>query len=105
MARTVVRGVVDVLEAVNKRISFLFDNYENIQLAFSGGKDSTVLFHLINAEAIKRDRKFILYFQDQEAEYQGTIDFVAWAIGNFLCLGMSLVTISLMISVNLILEI
>jgi hypothetical protein len=25
MARTVVRGVVDVLEAVNKRISFLFD--------------------------------------------------------------------------------
>lgn len=80
MARTVVRGVVDVLEAVNKRISFLFDNYENIQLAFSGGKDSTVLFHLINAEAIKRDRKFILYFQDQEAEYQGTIDFVEWAM-------------------------
>jgi predicted phosphoadenosine phosphosulfate sulfurtransferase len=80
MARTVVRGVVDVLEAVNKRISLLFDNYENIQLAFSGGKDSTVLFHLINAEAIKRDRKFILYFQDQEAEYQGTIDFVAWAM-------------------------
>ncbi|AGN89410.1 hypothetical protein [Flavobacterium phage 6H] len=80
MARTVVRGIVDVLEAVNKRISFLFDNYENIQLAFSGGKDSTVLFHLINAEAIKRDRKFILYFQDQEAEYQGTINFVEWAM-------------------------
>jgi len=80
MARTVVRGVVDVLEAVNKRVSFLFDNYDNIQLAFSGGKDSTVLFHLINAEAIKRDRKFILYFQDQEAEYQGTIDFVEWAM-------------------------
>jgi predicted phosphoadenosine phosphosulfate sulfurtransferase len=65
MARTVVRGVVDVLEAVNKRISFLFDNYDNIQLAFSG-KDSTVLFHLINEEAKKRDRKFILYFQDQK---------------------------------------
>lgn len=80
MARTVVRGVVDVLEAVNKRIAILFDNYENVQLAFSGGKDSTVLFHLINAEAIKRNRKFILYFQDQEAEYQGTIDFVAWAM-------------------------
>jgi predicted phosphoadenosine phosphosulfate sulfurtransferase len=80
MARTVVRGVVDVLEAVNKRISFLFDNYDNIQLAFSGGKDSTVLFHLINEEAKKRDRKFILYFQDQEAEYQGTVDFVEWAM-------------------------
>lgn len=80
MARTVVRGVVDVLEAVNKRITFLFDNYDNISLSFSGGKDSTALFHLINEEAKKRDRKFILYFQDQEAEYQGTIDFVEWAI-------------------------
>jgi predicted phosphoadenosine phosphosulfate sulfurtransferase len=27
----------------------------------------------------KRDRKFILYFQDQ-AEYQGTVDFVEWAM-------------------------
>jgi predicted phosphoadenosine phosphosulfate sulfurtransferase len=80
MARTVVRGTVDVLEAVQKRVEILFDNYDNVQLAFSGGKDSTVLFHLINAEAIKRNRKFILYFQDQEAEYQGTIDFVEWAM-------------------------
>jgi predicted phosphoadenosine phosphosulfate sulfurtransferase len=64
MARTVVRGVVDVLEAVNKRISFLFDNMI-ISIGFLAGKDSTVLFHLINEEAKKRDRKFILYFQDQ----------------------------------------
>jgi predicted phosphoadenosine phosphosulfate sulfurtransferase len=34
---------------------------------------------LINEEAKKRDRKFILYFQDQEAEYQG-VDFVEWAM-------------------------
>lgn len=80
MARTVVRGVENVLEAANKRITFLFDNYDNISLSFSGGKDSTALFHLINNEAIKRNRKFILYFQDQEAEYQGTIDFVEWAM-------------------------
>ena len=80
MARTAVRGVENVLEAAQKRITFLFDNYDNISLSFSGGKDSTALFHLINNEAIKRDRKFILYFQDQEAEYQGTIDFVEWAM-------------------------
>jgi len=80
MGRTAIRGVENVLEATVKRISFLFDNYDNIQLAFSGGKDSTVLFHLVNAEAKKRQRKFILYFQDQEAEYQGTIDFVEWAM-------------------------
>ncbi|GIZ08396.1 phosphoadenosine phosphosulfate reductase family protein [Flavobacterium sp. UMI-01] len=80
MGRTAIRGVENVLNAVKKRISFLFDNYDNIQLAFSGGKDSTVLFHLVNEEAKKRDRKFILYFQDQEAEYQGTIDLVEWAM-------------------------
>lgn len=80
MARTAVRGIENVLVAGKKRIEFLFDNYEHIQLAFSGGKDSTVLFHLINEEAKKRNRKFILYFQDQEAEYQGTIDFVEWAM-------------------------
>jgi predicted phosphoadenosine phosphosulfate sulfurtransferase len=80
MARTAVRGVENVLLAAQKRVSFLFDNYDNIQLAFSGGKDSTVLFHLINEEAKKRDRKFILYFQDQEAEYQGTIEMVEWAM-------------------------
>ena len=80
MARTVVRGTENVLDAVKKRISYLFDHYDNISLSFSGGKDSTALFPLVNAEAIKRDRKFILYFQDQEAEYQGTIDFVEWAM-------------------------
>ncbi len=80
MGRTAIRGTENVLDAVTKRISYLFDNYDNIQLAFSGGKDSTVLFHLVNAEAKKRNRKFILYFQDQEAEYQGTIDFVEWAM-------------------------
>ena len=80
MGRTAIRGKENVLVAVKKRISLLFDNYDNIQLAFSGGKDSTVLFHLVNEEAKKRDRKFILYFQDQEAEYQGTIDLVEWAM-------------------------
>lgn len=80
MGRTAIRGTENVLDATLKRIAYLFDNYDNIQLSFSGGKDSTALFHLINNEAIKRDRKFILYFQDQEAEYQGTIDFVEWAM-------------------------
>lgn len=80
MPRTVVRGVENVLDAARKRIAFLFDNYDNIQLSFSGGKDSTALFHLINEQAVSRNRKFILYFQDQEAEYQGTIDFVEWAM-------------------------
>lgn len=80
MARTAISGTINVLEAAKKRIAYLFDNYDNIQLAFSGGKDSTALFHLVNAEAKKRNRKFYLFFLDQEAEYQGTIDMVRWAM-------------------------
>lgn len=80
MAKTAKRGTANVLEAAQKRISYLFDNYDNISLSFSGGKDSTALFHLINEEAKRRGRKFILYFQDQEAEYQGTIDLIEWAM-------------------------
>lgn len=78
--RTAIKGKDNVLEAAKKRISYLFDNYDNIQLSYSGGKDSTVLFHLLNAEAKKRDRKFTVFFLDQEAEYQGTIDMVDWAM-------------------------
>lgn len=78
--RTAISGTINVLEAAKKRIAYIFDNYDNIQLAFSGGKDSTALFHLVNEEAKKRDRKFYLFFLDQEAEYQGTIDMVRWAM-------------------------
>lgn len=74
------RGDRNVLEATKERIGVLFDLYDNIQLSFSGGKDSTALFHLIRAEAKHRGRKFYLYFQDQEAEYQSTIDLVEWAM-------------------------
>lgn len=80
MGRTAIYGKKTVLEATKKRIAYLFDNYDNIQLSFSGGKDSTVLFHLVNEEAKKRNRKFYLFFLDQEAEYQGTIDMVEWAM-------------------------
>lgn len=80
MPRTSAYGTKDVFTATLERISYIFDNYDTIQLSFSGGKDSTALFHLINLEAIKRKRNFYLYFQDQEAEYKGTIDFVEFAM-------------------------
>ena len=80
MGRTAVRGTENLLDAAQKRITFLFDNYDNIQLSFSGGKDSTVLFHLLNEEAKHRNRKFIVYFQDQEAEYTATIDLIEWVM-------------------------
>lgn len=80
MSRTAILGNKNVVEATKKRVEFIFDNYDSIELSFSGGKDSTVLFHFFNQEAKKRNRKFYLFFLDQEAEYQGTIDMVEWAM-------------------------
>lgn len=64
----------NVLEAARERISMLFDNFETINVSVSSGKDSTVLYWLALHEAIKRNRKIIAFFQDQEAEYQASID-------------------------------
>lgn len=65
---------IKVLEAAQKRIEFLFDNFQNVICSISGGKDSTVLCHLALQEAIKRNRKLGIFFFDEEVVYQSTID-------------------------------
>ncbi len=64
---------VDVLEAARKRIRIAFDSFERIYVAFSGGKDSSVLLHLVMEEAISRDRKVAVMLIDFEAQYAETI--------------------------------
>lgn len=65
---------INVLEAAQKRIARVFDEFENIFVSVSGGKDSTCLYYLCLAEAEKRDREINVFFLDQEAEYAGTIE-------------------------------
>lgn len=66
-----------VLEAARKRVARIFDEFSTIYVAMSGGKDSTVVFHLVLEEARKRDRLPVkVLFIDQEAEWQATIDYV-----------------------------
>ena len=57
-----------------KRIEYIFDNFENISVSVSGGKDSTVLCWLALQEAHRRNRKIIIMFIDEEAVYQSTIE-------------------------------
>lgn len=64
----------DVLTAAKERVTWTFDNFENIALSFSGGKDSSVMLHLAAEEAIKRNRKFAVMIVDLEAQYTATID-------------------------------
>lgn len=63
----------NVLSAARRRISLALDNTERTYVAFSGGKDSTVLLHLVMEEAIKRGRKVGVMISDLEAQYTATV--------------------------------
>lgn len=67
----------NVLDAARERIAATFDGFERVILSFSGGKDSTVMFHLVADEARKRGRKFAVMLIDFEAQYKFTSDHAA----------------------------
>ena len=67
---------INVLEAAKQRISYAFDNFEKIYISFSGGKDSSVMFHLVMMEARKRNKSVGLFIVDLEAQYNATIDHI-----------------------------
>lgn len=66
----------NVLDAARERIEFTFDNFNKIYVSFSGGKDSTVMLHLVMDEAIKRNKKIGVLFIDLEGQYKLTIDHI-----------------------------
>lgn len=74
-------GGKTVLEAVRERTSFLFDNFEEIVVSVSGGKDSTVTAHLMLTEAHQRGRRIGLFLLDEEAMYQSSVDQVEYLMG------------------------
>ena len=67
---------ISVLEASKDRIKKAFDNFERHYISFSGGKDSTVMTHLVMEEAIKRKKKVGILIIDLEAQYKHTIDHI-----------------------------
>jgi predicted phosphoadenosine phosphosulfate sulfurtransferase len=74
----VYRNDLSLLDATRQRVAFIFDNYEDIHVSISGGKDSTVLAHLILTEARRRGRRVGVFFLDEEVVYQSTIDEVTY---------------------------
>lgn len=63
----------NVLQAAKKRIQIVFESFEKIYVSFSGGKDSTVMLHLVMEEAKKRNVKVGVLIIDLEAQYNDTI--------------------------------
>lgn len=65
-----------VLSATKERISKVFDDFKRVYISFSGGKDSTVMTHLVLDEAKKRGVKVGLLIIDLEAQYTHTIEHI-----------------------------
>ena len=68
----------NIVDAAKRRIEYIFDEFEQIVVSISGGKDSTVLCWLALQEAHKRGRKIGIFFLDEEVVYQSTIEQVRW---------------------------
>jgi predicted phosphoadenosine phosphosulfate sulfurtransferase len=67
---------INVFKAAQQRIEYVFDNFQRIYVSFSGGKDSTVMLHLVMDEAKKRKIKIGLLIVDLEGQYKLTIDHI-----------------------------
>lgn len=65
---------MNVYEAAKERLKWTFDNFENIYLSFSAGKDSTVMLHMACDEARERGRKIGVLMVDLEGQYKLTIE-------------------------------
>lgn len=74
---------ISVLEAAKDRISRTFDDFERIYISFSGGKDSSVMTHLVLEEARNRNRIVGLLIIDLEAQYGATISHITEMIETY----------------------
>ena len=67
----------NVFEESLDRIRFLFDEFEEVVVSFSGGKDSTVILNLALMVAKEKNRlPLTVSFIDQEAEWAKNIEYI-----------------------------
>lgn len=74
---------ITVLQAARDRIAYTFDNFERVYVSFSGGKDSSVLTHMVMEEAIRRGRNVGWLIIDLEAQYRHTIEHIETMIDKY----------------------
>lgn len=69
---------ISCYDATQQRLEYIFNEFDNILVAFSGGKDSGVLLNLTYDYAKKTNQldKLAMYFLDYEVQYTETIKYV-----------------------------
>lgn len=72
----------NVYDAAVERMRFIFDEFDNILVSFSGGKDSGVVLNMAIDEARKRGRRIGVMFLDLEAWYKKSVEFIERMIEN-----------------------
>ena len=62
---------MNVYEAIQNRLEIIFNDFQNVLVAFSGGKDSGVLLNLAYKFAKERNLtdKMAMYYEDYEGGY------------------------------------
>jgi predicted phosphoadenosine phosphosulfate sulfurtransferase len=69
---------MNVLEAAKQRIDYVFSKFEHVYVAFSGGKDSGAMLHLVYDHLRSprgRGKRCTVVFIDLEGFYRRTVDF------------------------------
>ena len=71
-------GERNVYDELQERLKFVFEEFENIYVSFSGGKDSGLLLNLVLDFKRKYypNRKIGVFHQDFEAQYSYTTNYV-----------------------------
>jgi len=64
----------NVFDASLDRIRYTFDNFDNLCVSFSGGKDSSLMIQLVQMIAEEKNKKYDVLFIDMEAQYMLTIE-------------------------------
>lgn len=73
----------NVYDGAKARIARAFDDFQRIYVSFSGGKDSTVMLHLVMEEAMRRRRRVGVLIIDLEAQYKATIDHMTTCVAKY----------------------